>query len=135
MAKTLTISKRAKGFPIQLSRQHWFLIQSTYPWLMKMGAVTEGMTKAYTLIPEWEITAEDLKSAVANGYSRANQYGGGFYKSKTVRVRAQDVEGMIALLNLTAAYFAGGQLGSTLRTRAQRLESVSTLDKLADAGR
>jgi len=131
-APSMIISKRAKGFPICLSLQHWFIIQTTLPWLSKMGMVTPEMVDAYTLVPVLEITKKDMGTARQHGWSPDCQ---SLYKSKTVRVRAEHLTGMIDILNLTAAYFPGGQLGGTLRTRAKRLQSVSALDQLADASR
>jgi hypothetical protein len=42
---------------------------------------------------------------------------------------------MIRLLKITASFQTSGQLGGTIWRRADKLESVSALDKLADASR
>jgi hypothetical protein len=130
------ISKRAKGFALQLSHQHWFIIRQIYPWLQSLGATDEDTDEALSLVPKWEINDKDLEEARKTGRSRALAYGGGFYRQKTLRVRADKLVGMIKLLNLTAAYSAASsQASGTFTRRAERLASVSSLDMLADAAR
>lgn len=135
MGKALTISARAKGFPLQLSRQHYFVIHQGYPWLREKGLTDESTDAALGLLPDWPIPEKDLETAVSDGYAQSLHYGQGFYKGKTVRIRAEYLEGVIKLLNITAAFQTSGQLGGTLRRRAEKLQTVSALDLLADASR
>jgi len=130
------ISKRAKGFALQLSYQHWFIIRQVYPWLQSLKATDEDTDEALSIVPNWEINDKDLEGARETGHSRAITYNAGFYRQKTLRVRADKLVGMIKLLNLTAAYSAGSsQASGTFVRRAERLASVSSLDMLADAAR
>jgi hypothetical protein len=72
--RPLTISKRAKGFPVNLTKQHWFVIQQMYPWLESIGATDEQTDEAFALIPKWPITQADIDSA---GSTAARPFGSG----------------------------------------------------------
>lgn len=131
-SKPLIVGRKA-GFPIILHGGHYLLMQQVYEWLRATGKTTPEMDEAYTTIPKLELTQEDIDEAIATGCcsKRKNQQ----YRSKTIRFRAAGLEGAIQLLRLAAAFAIGGQLAHTLRRRADKLESVSALDQLADASR
>jgi len=135
MQNPMTISARAEGFPLQLSRQHFFIIHQMYPWLREKGLTDEATDEALALFPDWPIPEKDLELAVSDGYSTSMRYGSGFYRSKTIRVRAEHLQGVIKLLKISAAFQTSGQLGGTLCRRAERLGSISAIDCLADASR
>jgi len=135
MSKTMTISARSKGFPLRLSRQHYYVVYQMYPWLQSIGATDALMDEALTLLPQQKLTAAEVKG-LQNGVEPSfMSYQSGFYKSKTIRIRAEHLEGMIRLLKAAAMCCNQGQVGGTLWRRAESLESVSALDKLADASR
>jgi len=130
MRDQMTISKRAKGFPVNLTLQHWFIIQQLYPWLQSVGAADEDTDAAIKLVPNYKVTPIMIAEAVAGKDCLS-----ALYKSRTVRVRAEMLPGMIRLLKLAAMFTPGGQLGATLWRRACKLESIGELDMLADASR
>jgi len=132
---TLTISARAKGFPVRLSQQHYYVIYQMYPWLQSIGATDASTDEALTLIPHQKLTAAEVKGLQNGVQPDFMNYQSGFYKSKTIRIRAEHLDGMIRLLKSAAMCCNQGQVGGTLWRRAESLESVSALDRLADASR
>jgi len=133
--KPMTISKRAKGFPISLSQQHWFVMEQMYPWLQSIGATTPETDEALALFPKWKVGQKDIDLGLTGRSPFDADDDGDFYRGKTVRVRAAQLDGMIRLLKLSASFYTSGQLEVALWRRAENLESVDTLDRLADASR
>jgi hypothetical protein len=134
--KPMTISKKAKGFPVSLFHLHWFTIEQMYPWLQSIGATTPETDEAFALIPKWGIGQKEIDiGLVGRWLFEARSDGVSTSTSKTIRVRAAQLDGMIRLLNLCAAFQTSGQLSGTIWRRAALLESVDTLDRLADASR
>ena len=130
--KPLIVGRKV-GFPISLHSGHYLLLQQVYEWLQATGKTTPEMDEAYETIPKIEFTPEDIAEAAKTGVCSKRLDRG--YRTKTIRFRATGLEGAIQLLRLASAFAIGGQLGHTLRKRADTLESVSTLDQLADASR
>ena len=133
MAKTPSLGKRSNGFALALSHQHYYVIHQLYPWAREQGLTTPETDEALTLIPMWSIKPAEVKAAGDTGYISNMGFSDGFYRSKTIRVRAEHLQGMIRLLRLTAAFCQQGQVGGTLRRRANSLAEVSILDQLCDA--
>lgn len=134
----LTISARSKGFPIRLTFQHLFAIEQAYAWLEKRGMVDDEMAAAYATLPQWDVSDEALEAIKAGDGGESGRwfhYSQGFFKSKTFRVRASHVDGMLKLLRLCGGICHVGQTGSTIRDRAYALSQISPLDLLADASR
>jgi hypothetical protein len=130
------ISKRAKGFALKLTNHHYFIIRQIYPWLQSIGATDKETDEALPIIPNLEINNEDLEEVKETGKSRTLTYKNGFYRMKTIRVRANNISGIIKLLKLTAAYgVPSSQASTALLNRAKALSSISSLDMLADAAR
>lgn len=131
--KTLTVSRNVKGFPVALPMTHWFLIRQIYTWLGSVGGLPHAAHEASLLLPAVEIEMEEVEFAAENGWVKLGVPPTA--KSKTLRIRADQVMGMIFLLRAVAAFHVGGQLGDTFRSRADMLESISVLDQLVDASR
>jgi len=129
----MTISKRAKGFPLQLSYQHYFIIQQLYPWLQSIDAIDEEMDEAYELLPKQKIDYDHVKDAQLGQAPAFMNYQSGFFKSRTIRIRARHIAGMVKLLKAASIFCHQGQAGGTIWRRAESLESISELDLLADA--
>jgi hypothetical protein len=110
------------------------MIQQLYPWLQKIGATDEATDEALALLPEFEMTAAHIDQAL-RGATPDPLRDRSFYGSKTVRVRAEHLDGMVKLLKLTGMLIHQGQAGATIWRRGESLSKVSTLDQLADAGR
>lgn len=130
-------AKHAKGFKVLLSGTHWFLIQQSHAWLKSLGRTTPEMDEAAALMPHIKISDKEYAQAVEHGAWGDHNWGAGkiLRRSTTIRFRAAEVKGAINLLRLVAAFFVGGQLGGTLRRRADALAEVSAIDLMVDASR
>lgn len=135
--KAPTLSKRAKGFPIRLSFQHFLVIHQTYAWLREQNLTDEDTEEAISLVPTFTVPREELEQAHKTGDIPSFHWRSqsGFYRSKTFRVRAENIGAMAKLFRLVGALITQGQLGRTLVKRAVALESVCPLDRLVDAQR
>lgn len=129
------MGKRVKGFPLTLTYQHYFMIRQCYPWLQQLGATNEATDMALKLIPVWEITADDVSWAITEGECPTFTYRHGFYGNKTIRVRGDELDGMIRLLRVVGAFTLASGATGTFNRRADLLESISIVDRLADAAR
>ena len=131
--KAPTLGKKLKGFPIKLTPQHFMTIHQLYPWLREQGLTDARTDAALSVIPERKFSAEELAEGLKVGALPDTDFKDGFFLSKTVRVRAEFLEGMIQLLRCCAACSRSGNLGPTFWRRAEDLSEISVLDQLCDA--
>lgn len=125
---------RKKGFPVQLQKLHWFMVQHAYDYAVQHGLNTAEMDEAAEQIPDCRPSPESVKAVIGattdRGWDFHSVQGG-----KTVRFRGTQVDGAIQLLRLGGFLAVSGQAGSTLLRRANDLVEVDTLERITDAGR
>lgn len=127
----MNLSKRSKGFPIMLQKEHWWYVLMAYDYARQHGLNNEEMDEAAALVPDVRPDSEEVLNAVLVG-ERWAYYPKG---RKTVRFRAAQVSGALQLLNLAMFLNPHGSLSSTISSRIRKLQEIGNLDLLADAGR
>lgn len=149
--KPLTISKRAKGFPLRFKNQHLLVIHQTYAWLKSHGIYDESTEAGIKCIPMFTDPIDQSSTDVDKVVDRVIAEGvrcmtwkpgpnwkdpeHTLTKNRTVRIRAEHLHDVARLFRLLSNYVAQGQVATTIISRAEALEGVSILDQLADAQR
>lgn len=137
---------RVKGFPIQFPRHLWQSILVAYDVSRARGQNSPAMDEVAALIPNLRQNTESLHSALKLGeldipvepdYIGPPEWIGDptQCRSKTIRVRASQVEGAIQLLRYARLVCGWGSVNSSISSRLRKLESISELDLMSDAGR
>lgn len=102
---------RRKGFAVKLAGHHVECIHVSYVWMVHQRLNNPDVDQAVKLLPPVGLTG----------------------KVATLRVRGEDVKGMIELLHFTGTLNWSG--ASTFHKRANALSRIDAHDLLADAGR
>ena len=132
---------RVKGFPIQFAAHQWQVVLVGYDVSRARGHNTPEMDEIAAMIPNLREGVLQIGSALGlEDYTRRpgpdDSYGNPYkVQSKTIRVRAAQVKGALQLLRYAATVGGWGMAGTTLSSRIHKLEEISELDLLADAGR
>lgn len=132
---------RIKGFPINFRSHHWQYVLVGYDVSRARGHNTPEMDEAAALIPNVREGVLQIGSALGiTDYTERpgddESYGDPrAFRTKTVRVRAAQVKGMLQLLRYAYTVCGWGSCATTLSSRISKLEEISELDLLADASR
>jgi len=122
-----------KGFAVQMSKLHWLGLLHTYDALKHRGLTTDAMDEAVKLVPDVRMDSDKVMKKILGEERR--WWGEDPEGSKTVRFRAEHIEGAKQLLRASIVYGLFGQAASTYCTRLDKLNNINNLDLLADAGR
>lgn len=132
---------RVKGFPVQFQANHWRYVLVGYDVARAREHNTPEMDEVAALIPNLREGVLEVGDALGlTDYTQRpgpdDSYGDpGACRSKTVRVRAGQVKGMLQLLRYTRTVCGWGSCYTTISNRIDKLESISELDLMADASR
>lgn len=133
---------RVKGFPVLFQAHQWEYVLVGYDVARARGHNTPEMDEVAALLPNVRPGGLSVASALGIDEHFGNLPGPpeslgtpGQFRSKTVRVRAGQVKGMLQLLRYTTTVCGWGSAHTTISARIAKLESISELDLMADAGR
>jgi hypothetical protein len=137
--KKLTISKRAKGFPIKLSNSHVLSLHQTYAWLKSKGLTDPLMDEGIKAIPEWDDPVNEAQDVGLAQIAELRWLKALSWRSvtrmRTYRIRSGQIKSVVRLFRVVSKFMVGNQNGRVFNRRADALANVPVLDRLVDAGR